>query len=88
VWISNLHSTSATTETISELSGVTSSTPGTPISPSTGYGLDANLLLPYNLAVDPGGNIWVSNHGGNDLVMFFGMAAPTKTPMPVTPAAP
>lgn len=90
VWISNLHSDNPppTSETISELSGAASSTPGTPISPSTGYGLDANLLLPYGLAVDPGGNIWVSNHGGNNLVMFFGLAAPTKTPMPIMPTAP
>ena len=90
VWISNLHSTNPDSnfETISELSGTTSSSPGTAISPSTGYGLDAQLLLPYGLAVDPSGNVWVSNKGGNDLVMFFGLAAPTKTPMPVTPAAP
>jgi hypothetical protein len=90
VWISNFHNNRPppSFETISELSGTTSSTPGTAISPSTGYGLDAKLLQPYGLAIDPSGNIWVSNKGGNDLVMFFGMAAPTKTPMPVTPTAP
>ena len=90
VWISNLHTTSSQDpyETISELAGVSSGSPGTPLSPSTGLGLDAHLLLPYGLAIDPGGNVWVSNHGGNDLVMFFGLAAPTKTPTPVTPQAP
>lgn len=90
VWISNLHTTSKSTmyETISELTGATSSTPGTAISPSTGYGLAAQLLLPYGLAIDPSGNVWVSNKGGNDLVMFFGLAVPTKTPMTVTPQAP
>jgi hypothetical protein len=90
VWISNLHTTNPSTkyETISELTGVATSSPGTAVSPSTGYGLDAKLLLPYGLAIDPSGNIWVSNKGGNDLVMFFGLATPTKTPKPVTPKAP
>lgn len=90
VWISNLHTTNTNTEyeSISELSGTPSSSPGTAISPSTGYGLDAQLLLPYGLAIDPSGNVWVSNKGSNDLVMFFGLAAPTKTPMPVMPMAP
>jgi streptogramin lyase len=90
VWISNLHNTNTNTtyESISELSSTASTTPGTALSPSTGYGLDAQLLLPYGLAVDPSGNIWVSNSGADDLVMFFGLAAPTKTPMPVTPATP
>lgn len=89
VWISNLHTTTTLRkETISELSGAGSSSPGTALSPSTGYGLDANLHLPYGLAVDPSGNVWVSSKGGNDLVMFFGLATPTKTPMAVTPQAP
>ncbi|HTV07713.1 MAG TPA: hypothetical protein VMD97_01555 [Candidatus Aquilonibacter sp.] len=91
VWISNLHTKSGSGtryETISELAGVPSGNAGTAISPSTGYGLDAQMLLPYGLAIDPSGNVWVSNKGGNDLVMFFGLAAPTKTPMPVTPTAP
>ncbi len=91
VWITNLHSPSDSglrNQTISELAGSNSSSPGTALSPSTGYGLDANLLLPYALAVDPSGNIWVSNTGGASLVMFFGMAAPTKTPFLVKPQAP
>ena len=89
VWISNLHTTvTGANESFSELSGSNSTSPGTAISPSTGYGLDAGLLLPYGLAIDPSGNVWVSNTGANSLVMFFGMAAPTKTPQPVTPLAP
>jgi streptogramin lyase len=90
VWISNLHTTnpSTTYESISELSGASSNTPGAAISPSTGYGLDAKLVSPYGLAIDPSGNIWVSNTNQGDLVMFFGMAAPTRTPMPVMPTAP
>jgi hypothetical protein len=89
VWISNLHTNvTGATESVSELAGSGSSSPGAAISPGTGYGLDAGLLLPYALSVDPSGNLWVSNTGGNSLVMFFGMAAPTKTPMPATPQAP
>ncbi len=89
VWVSNLHTNvTGATESITELAGSNSSSPGAAISPSTGYGLDAHLLLPYALAVDPSGNIWVSNTGGESLVMFFGIAAPTKTPMPATPQAP
>jgi streptogramin lyase len=90
VWVSNLHTTSTTTqyESISELAGATSSNPGAALSPSTGYGLDAGLLQPYGLIVDPSGDVWVSNTYANSLVMFFGMATPTKTPMPPTPMAP
>jgi streptogramin lyase len=89
VWISNLHTNvRGASESISELAGSNSSNPGAALSPSTGYGLDANLGLPYGLAVDPSGNIWVSNTPNNSLVMFFGMAAPTKTPQPPTPQAP
>lgn len=89
VWVSNLHTNvRGATESISELAGSTSSSPGSAISPSTGYGLDAGLLLPFALAVDPSGNVWVSNTGSQSLVMFFGMAAPTKAPMLVAPQAP
>lgn len=90
VWVSNLHTTGpqGTTETFSEIAGPGSANAGKPLSPSTGYGLDAKLLLPYALALDASGNVWISNTQGNSLVMFFGMAAPTKTPRPVTPVAP
>jgi len=91
VWITNFHSPSDSGlryQTISELAGSNSSSPGTALSPSTGYGMDANLLLPYSLAIDPSGNIWVANTGSASLVMFFGMAAPTKTPLIVKPQAP
>jgi streptogramin lyase len=84
VWIANLHTNvKDATESLSELSGS-----GAAISPDTGYGLDANLLVPYALVADPSGNIWVSNTGNNSLVMFFGLAAPTKTPASITPLAP
>ena len=89
VWTTNFSSPQGVqTQSISELAGAGSGTLGAAISPSTGYGVDANLVQPYALAVDPGGNVWVSNTAGNSLVMFFGLATPTKTPRPVTPQAP
>jgi streptogramin lyase len=67
---------------------------GTAISPNAtsfnagGYGLDASLLLPFAIAPDPSGNIWISNFADNNLVMFFGLAAPTATPIVSAPIAP
>ena len=90
VWFLNRISGSVT-----ELAGINSTLPvGTAISPSTGvyttggYGLDANLGLPYSLLPDRSGNLWVSNGGLDSLTMFFGLAAPTVTPLQPTPAAP
>lgn len=89
VWVTNYHpADNETYDSLSELAGSTSATPGSPISPASGYGLDAQLSEPYALALDPSGNIWVSNSGSNDVVMFFGLGAPTKTPAPPTPTAP
>lgn len=53
-----------------------------------GYGLDAKLLEPYDLALDASGNIWISNEAYNNLVVFFGLAAPTATPRLPVPTAP
>jgi len=61
---------------------------GTALSPDSGLGLDASLVFPYSIAVDGTGNVWVGNNGGNDLVMFFGLATPTKTPVSPTPVQP
>ena len=89
VWFSNLRGASVT-----ELSGSTSAAPGTAISPSTGvyttggYGLDAHLDDPFTLLPDRSGNLWVSNEGLTAITMFFGLAAPTVTPLQPTPTAP
>jgi hypothetical protein len=61
---------------------------GSAISPGTGYGLDANLLLPFTIAPDAAGNLWISDFGKNALTMFFGLATPTKTPLIPLPTAP
>ncbi|MGC9198765.1 MAG: putative Ig domain-containing protein [Acidobacteriaceae bacterium] len=90
VWISNFHG-----DSITELAGATNSLPvGTAISPTTGtygtggYGLDASLGEPFSLLPDRSGNLWVSNEGAPTLTMFFGLAAPTVTPLQSIPTAP
>lgn len=78
VWVANFHGNS-----ISGIHGSmdTTYTAGTGISPSTGFGLDASLDQPFSTAVDASGNVWVSNEYASTLVMFFGLATPTKTPL-------
>jgi hypothetical protein len=90
VWFSNNIGNS-----ITELAGSSSTLPaGTALSPSTGvygfggFGLDASLADPFTLLPDRSGNLWVSNEGLNAITMFFGLAAPTATPLQPTPTAP
>jgi hypothetical protein len=84
VWVANYFG-----RNISEVAGSAGTlTAGTPISPASGYGLDANLLQPFSIAPDAGGNLWVSNFGNKTLTMFFGLATPTKTPLQPAPTAP
>ena len=84
VWIANYYGAN-----FSEIAG-NSARPGagTAVSPSTGYGLDAKLSLPFTIAPDAGGNLWISNFGNSTLTMFFGLASPTKTPLLPSPTAP
>jgi len=98
VWIANYRGKS-----ITEIAGIantvltgttTALTAGTAISPTTGvyttggYGLDASLNSPIALVPDAAGNLWVANESNNDVVMFFGLATPTKMPIQPTPTAP
>jgi streptogramin lyase len=89
IWVVNYRG-----QSLSEIAGIHATTPGSAISPAPntynagGYGLDASLLLPFGITVDASGNLWVSNFANNDLVMFFGLAAPTKTPQQPVPTAP
>jgi streptogramin lyase len=94
VWVSNNNSDGFS---ISEVAGNGGTLPlGTGISPSNaqgvygqgGFGLDANLDSPFGLAPDRSGNIWVSNEHNDSLVMFFGIATPTITPIQPAPTAP
>jgi hypothetical protein len=84
VWVANYYGAN-----FSELAGNGGTlAAGTAISPAAGYGLDANLLLPFTIAPDGGGNLWVSNFGLSTLTMFFGLATPTTTPLRPAPLAP
>jgi streptogramin lyase len=83
VWVGNYLGNS-----ISQISGASSTKPGTFVSPSTGFGTDANLLEPYGVAVDASGDIWVSNFGNNTLTQFIGAAVPIKTPLAGPPQQP
>jgi hypothetical protein len=76
VWVANYRGPS-----LSELAGSTTSSPGAVLSPSAGWGPDAQLLETFAIAVDASGNLWVTNFGSNTLTEFVGMAAPVKTPL-------
>jgi hypothetical protein len=84
IWVANFRGNN-----FSELTGNSgTATAGAALSPSTGYGLDANLVLPFGITPDASGDIWVTNFGGASVVMFFGLATPTATPAIASPAAP
>jgi hypothetical protein len=40
------------------------------------------------IAPDRSGNVWVSNENTDTLVMFFGLATPTVTPVQPVPTVP
>ena len=89
VWFSNFFSSFA------EVAGNAGSLPaGSAISPSTGahgtggYGLDAGLGEPNYIAPDRSGNIWTADQANDSVVMFFGLAKPTVTPIQPIPTAP
>jgi hypothetical protein len=76
IWAANYHGNS-----ISELAGADSTSPGTPLSPATGFGQASGLSLPYALAIDPSGNLWVSSFASNTVTEYVGAAVPVKTPL-------
>jgi hypothetical protein len=61
---------------------------GTAEKPLGGYGRDALLDDPLGIGPDRSGNVWVANEGTNTLVMFFGLATPTVTPVQSVPTPP
>jgi len=83
VWVANFRSAS-----ITELAGATAVTPGAALSPSVGLGGDAALLEAYAIAIDPSGNVWITNFGSNILTEYVGLAAPVRTPLITLPVAP
>ena len=90
VWLTNLDD-----DSILEVAGASATRPGAELSPASGvhghggFGRDASLSEPYGLAPDRSGNLWVSNEGlYNTVTMFFGLTAPTLTPLQPIPTAP
>jgi streptogramin lyase len=89
VWFTDLDG-----DTILEVAGASAAKPGTELSPSTGvyshggFGLDASLSEPSGVTPDRAGNLWVSNEGLDTVTMFFGLSAPTITPLRPVPTAP
>jgi hypothetical protein len=76
VWVANYRGPALT-----ELAGASATIPGAPLSPAAGFGPDAKLLEAFALALDAGGNIWITNFGSNTITEFVGMAAPVRTPL-------
>jgi streptogramin lyase len=76
IWVTNYHGNS-----ITELEGAEGSSPGSAVSPAGGFGQAAGLSLPFALAIDGSGNLWVSNFAGNTVTESIGAAAPVKTPL-------
>lgn len=75
--------------TFSVLAGAgTPSSIGTALSPAGGYGADADMSLPYGIAVDASGNLWISSFANDRVVRFIGVAAPAKTPILGLPQIP
>jgi streptogramin lyase len=82
-WVSDYHAAS-----VSAVTGATSGPVSTAISPSNGFGLDANLSGPIGLAFDASGNLWVANSGANSITQFVGIATPVSTPLLGPPTQP
>lgn len=91
-WIANYTSSNASlggADTFSEVAGNDSGlTPGTPLSPATGFGRDAKVTGVYAVALDASGDLWMTGRQDNSLHMFFGLATPTATPATPIPQAP
>jgi streptogramin lyase len=83
VWVTNWIG-----NTLSEFQGASGAHPGRALSPSSGFGADANLHRPYGIAIDSSGNIWVSNFGSDTVTQFLGAATPVGTPLAGPPQLP
>jgi hypothetical protein len=96
----NIWITDRTNNTLIELNGTGTTTPGTAataISPAANYIPEAQygaaattftkiLDQPLNIAIDPSGNIWMTNLSAGGFVEIVGAAAPTFTPLSVAAA--
>jgi DNA-binding beta-propeller fold protein YncE len=82
VWIANYRGAS-----ITALKGASSAAPGEALSPASGFS-NAGLQQPFAIAIDPSGDVWVTNFGNDSVTEFIGIAAPVKTPLTGVPEPP
>jgi streptogramin lyase len=82
VWIANFQGGS-----VSELAGAGANAPGSALSSAKGFTASA-LIQPFAVAIDPSGNLWVTNFGSDSVTEFIGVAAPVKTPLIGVPSSP
>jgi streptogramin lyase len=83
VWVANYHG-----NTISAFAGANPGPAGTALSPASGYGLDAGMDLPFGIALDASGSVWVADHAMSAVTQFIGLAAPIATPLLGPPKQP
>lgn len=76
VWVANYRAPGLT-----ELAGAAATVPGAPLSPANGYGVDAQMVEAFAIAIDASGNIWITSFGNNTVTEFVGLAAPVRTPL-------
>ncbi len=83
VWVANYQG-----NTVTNLQGADGNAPGAPLSGASGYGVAAGLSLPYGLAIDATGSVWVTSSGNDAVVQFVGAASPVKVPLLGLPGLP
>lgn len=90
VWTVSARNASGTTSnpTLTQIAGSDSSSPGHALSPSGGWLADAGMLIPFGIAIDASGNIWITNFGNNTITEVVGMAVPVRTPLNGSPQTP
>ncbi len=89
IWVANVRSSAgAANPSLTQLSGSATSSPGRALSPPGGWLADAGMLVPYSLAIDASGNLWISNSGNNTITEVIGLAPPVRTPLNGPPQAP
>jgi sugar lactone lactonase YvrE len=89
VWVANVRSAAGTANpTLTQLTGSAAATPGRALSPPGGWLADAGMLVPFGIAIDASGNLWISNSGNNTITEVVGMATPVRTPLNGPPQVP
>jgi streptogramin lyase len=89
VWVASVRNvTGAASATLTQMAGSAAASPGQVLSPAGGWLGDAGMLVPFGVAVDPSGNLWITNFGNNTLTEVIGLASPVRTPLNGPPQSP